>query len=237
MSLRLVKRCSVQTSMFLVLILQNVEFCRSLNVHVSSMVEGEGFHRYLIYQIDFDNFIDGCNIALHLNLPSSLYTNINELNDLKRLGVTTACSVGETDTELFMEKAKSQNVTICSPLIGVKSVLKLPVHQRYQYPNENNMYTTVTLPKPNLLLGCKERIREFRVSKIDLCSPCIEVVPKWREIPYVWDTEDVAWKIPVGNLSMLTTVTYITLLLTILCTMFLIRTIWKSVLCTHKKTE
>lgn len=84
-----------------------------------------------------------------------------------------------------MENAKSQAVTICSLLVDTQSTLKFPIHQRYQYPSENNTYMTITLPKPKLLLGCKERIKELRVSKIDLCSPCVEIVPKWREILYI----------------------------------------------------
>lgn len=174
---------------------------------------------------------------MYLELPPSLYTNINELNDLSRLGVTTACSTGETNVELFMENAKSQAVTICSLLVDTQSTLKFPIHQRYQYPSENNTYMTITLPKPKLLLGCKERIKELRVSKIDLCSPCVEIVPKWREILYIMDTEDVVWAIPVGNLYMSTIVTHITLSLTTLCTLFLIYRIWKAVPSTHEKNE
>lgn len=79
----------------------------------------------------------------------------------------------------------SQNVTTCLPLIGTNSTFKLPIHQRYQYATESNGYITIALPEPRLLLGCKERIKEYRPSKIDLCSPCVELVPKWREISYI----------------------------------------------------
>ncbi|XP_054014855.1 phosphatidylinositol-glycan biosynthesis class X protein [Hylaeus anthracinus] len=237
MTVNYFKLCLVQISVFLAVISQNIKLGQCVNAHVSLTVEGEGFHRYLIYQINLDNLVDGCNMALHLKLPPTLYTDINELNDLGRLGVTTACSIGETNVELFMEKANSQNVTICSPVIGNKSTLMFPIHKRYQYPSENNTYMTITLPKPNLLLGCKERIRKYRISKIDLCSSCAEVVPKWREITYILEKENTSWSIPVGNLRMLTTVTYITLLLTILCTMFLMRTVWKAVPSTHEKQE
>ncbi|OAD59362.1 hypothetical protein WN48_09193 [Eufriesea mexicana] len=150
--------------------------------------------------------------------------------------LTTACSVGETDIELFTEKAGIQNVTICSHLTSIESTLKLPIHQRYQYANENNRYINITLPKPKLLLGCKERIKEYRVSKIDLCSPCVEIIPKWREIPYIMNIENL-WTTPVGEASMLRVVTYITLILTTLCTVLLMQTIWNSIPKQHLKRD
>ena len=85
----------------------------------------------------------------------------------------------------------SQNITICSSSIGTKTTLKLPIHQRYLYVNENSSHSTVTLQKPSLLLGCKKRIREHRTSKIDLCSPCVQLVSKWREIPYKVHSESI----------------------------------------------
>ncbi|XP_076684404.1 uncharacterized protein LOC143377224 isoform X2 [Andrena cerasifolii] len=191
---------------------------------------------YLTYQVDFDDYVDGCYIALFLRLPSSLYANINELNDLSRLGINTACAIGETDVELFTDKAASQNITICSSLIGTKTTLKLPIHQRYLYVNENSSHSPVTLQKPSLLLGCKKRIREHRTSKIDLCSPCVQLVSKWREIPYK-DIEDIVWTIPVGNSSMVPVATYVTLLITILFTIFILQTIRKSIPKPNKKRQ
>lgn len=114
--------------------------------------------------------------------------------------------------------------------------MKLPVHQRYQYASSINRYMNITLPKPKLLIGCKKRINEYRVSKIDLCSPCVELVPKWREIPYVMYTKHV-WTVPVGDTTTLSAVTYITLLLTILCTIYLMRTIWRPMPRQHQKEE
>ncbi|XP_076245187.1 GPI alpha-1,4-mannosyltransferase I, stabilizing subunit [Calliopsis andreniformis] len=236
MTLNRVKYYFIQVNTFLAIFFQNV-ICKGLDTHLSLDVEGEGFHRYLIYRVNFDNFIDQCHVALFLKLPSSLYANINELNDLRRLGISTACFFGETDVELFAHKAMSQNVTICSPLISTNFTLKLPIHQRYQYASKNSSYMTIILPKPILLLGCKDRIKEYRISKIDLCSPCAEVVTKWREIPYIMDTKDVVWTIPVGNSSLLSTVICTTILATILLTIFLMKTIWKSTPKMDKKRQ
>lgn len=62
--------------------------------------------------------------------------------------------------------------------------LSVPIHQRYHAPLEDKNYINVTLPKAKLLLGCKQRLRNFPVSKIDLCSPCVDLSIKWREITY-----------------------------------------------------
>lgn len=117
-------------------------------------------------------------------------------------------------------------------------------------------------------MGCRKRLKEYRISKIDLCSPCVDIVPKWREIPYLILNNNVCckniknisylynfinrkllefliflqdmeneWTIPIGETTMLPLVTYTTLLLTILCTVFLIHTIWKSMPKQHLKRE
>lgn len=230
-----VKQSFIQISLFYILILKIVVSCDKLDARVSLKVQGTGFHRDLIYQVHVDQFIEECYIAIYLQLPSALYANVNELTNLRRLGSSTVCVNGETDIELFAEEAQTQTVTICSSLIRTGSALKVPIHQRYQHANDSNKYMNITLPNPKLLLGCKERIKDYRVSKLDLCSPCVEIVPKWREIPYIMDKEDV-WTIPVGETTMLLIVTSTTFSLTILCTVYLIQTIWKS-MSKHSKIQ
>lgn len=115
---------------------------------------------------------------------------------------STACSSGETNVELFTEKAQIQNISICSHLTNVKSTLKLPVHQRYRYAGVNDKYINISLPDPKLLLGCRKRLKEYRISKIDLCSPCVDIVPKWREIPYLILNNNVCCK-NIKNISYL----------------------------------
>lgn len=231
------KQYFAYSNLLIILILQNVVICQELNAEISLTTKGEGFHRFLMYEINFNNLIDDCHIALYLRLPPALYTSIDELNDVKQLGSSTMCAAGETNVELFMEKADFQHVTICSPLTNKKFHFNFPIHQRYQYASDANEYANVTLPKPNLLLGCKHRIKEYRISTIDLCSPCVEVANKWREIPYVMDSENVTWTIPVGNSSILTTVTYTTLVSTFLGSLVLMRTICRSAFVRYKKEE
>jgi len=129
--------------------------------------------------------------------------------------------MGETDIELFMEKAGQQNVTACTSVNRTKNqswfTLSIPVHQRYQYAHETDDYVNVTLPMPKLLLGCRERIKEYRVSKTNLCEPCVNQAIKWREIPYhMLSNHDYIWPIPVGNTSISLCVTCVTLSITII---------------------
>ncbi|XP_076228629.1 uncharacterized protein LOC116426132 [Nomia melanderi] len=235
MTLNNSKHYFVCSNLLIILVSQSMVICERFDAHISLTTKGEGFHRFLIYEINLDVLINDSYIALYLQLPSTLYSSVDELNDLRRLGINTICSAGETNVELFMERAQFQNITICSALSNKKFLFKFPVHLRYQYANDINTYMNIIIPKPKLLLGCKKRIKEYRVSTIDLCSPCVEIINKWREIPYIMDTQNVIWIIPIGNSSLLTAVTCVTLLSTILCTMFLLQTICKSVLITHKK--
>ncbi|KAF7379400.1 hypothetical protein HZH66_014771 [Vespula vulgaris] len=199
-------------------------------------VDGSGFHRNFTYHIKLNNFTtNNCYISLHFVLPSALYVNINELADLRRVDKINVCSVGEKNIELFMENANSQNITFCSLINNGTCIASLPIHQRYQYPKENGDYENIILKKPILLIGCKQRIKEYRVSKIDLCPLCANMMIKWREIPYVIDEIDYIWTVPIGNTSFLPCVTCITLLTTIIGTVFLMGTIWKTMSKEHLK--
>ncbi|XP_029053693.1 uncharacterized protein LOC114881164 isoform X1 [Osmia bicornis bicornis] len=235
MTLSRIQKYFVKINLVCFTILQTT-ICETINANVESRIEGEGFHRSLKYQINFDNQILGCYVSIYLELPSGLYVNVNELSNLRSLRVNTACLIGETNIDMFSEKAEIQKVTVCSFLNDIQCIMKLPVHQRYQYASKNNRYVNITLPKPKLLLGCRKRIKEYRISKIDLCSPCTKLIPKWREIPYIMHTEHV-WIIPAGDTMILPTVTYTTLLLTILCTIYLMQTILKSMSKQHQKKE
>ncbi|KAI4481747.1 hypothetical protein M0804_009268 [Polistes exclamans] len=211
----------------ILLLFQYVSVSGDITAHVGLQVDGSGFHRIFTYRIDVDNLIwKDCYASLHFLLPSALYVNINELAELRRNDKTTICSVGETDTELFMENANSQNVTLCSRIDDGSCVMSLPIHQRYQYPKENGDYENVVLEKPSLLLGCKQRIREYRISKINLCPLCAGMMVKWRELPYANDEIDYIWTIPIGNVSLFSYITYITLTTTIIGTVFIMNTIW-----------
>ncbi|XP_051154493.1 phosphatidylinositol-glycan biosynthesis class X protein, partial [Leptopilina boulardi] len=162
-----------------------ITFISALNAEVKLDLPNGGFHRTLKYDINIKNFeMNNCHVALYFEFPSSFYVNVDEISKLVRRGQLTACSIGEFNVELFAENAGTQNVTVCSRLIGSNVILTLPLHQRYHEPREGGGYIEIKLPKPKLLIGCEERIKEHRVSKVELCSPCSELVDKWREISY-----------------------------------------------------
>lgn len=151
---------------------------------------------------------------------------------------STVCSVGETDVELFMEKARSQNVTVCGPVNLASSVLRIPIHQRYQYARKNGGYVNVILHKPKVLLGCKDRVKNHRVSKINLCEPCVNLAVKWRNIPYnMTIKQDNTWLIPVGDSSLLPLISCVTLLITIIGAIFVARAIWMNASKKQKKKD
>lgn len=46
-------------------------------------------YRDLMYQVHVDQFIEECYVAIYLQLPSALYANVNELTNLRRLGIVS----------------------------------------------------------------------------------------------------------------------------------------------------
>ncbi|KAL0113299.1 hypothetical protein PUN28_012451 [Cardiocondyla obscurior] len=200
----------------LLLCTQSVQICMGVKAEIDLDVEGNGFHRTLIYRIHFKNLTQNdCQVAIYMELPSALYVNTDEIAEMRRQGTNTICSTGETNVELFAENAAQQNVTSCSSINSSLSNLIIPIHQRYRYAVETGGYVNITLPKPKLLLGCQKRVRDHRVSKIDLCEPCVSLMVKWREIPYhISNNFEYVWPIPVGNSSLSLFITCITLLTT-----------------------
>ncbi|KAK2581047.1 hypothetical protein KPH14_006090 [Odynerus spinipes] len=225
----LIARCYLRNFIYIYALFQFFPLSTGIDARVEFYVDGSGFHRNFIYNIKLNNFTEeNCHAALYHELPSALYVNINELADLIRVEKIKVCSMGETDVESFMENAKSQNVTVCARLQNNSCIMTLPIHQRYLYPKENGAYEDIILKKPNLLISCKKRIRDYRVSKLDLCPLCASLALKWREIPYTTDDMDYIWTVPVGNTLLLPVVTFVTLLTSIVGTIFLLKTIWNA---------
>ncbi|KAJ8679907.1 hypothetical protein QAD02_015694 [Eretmocerus hayati] len=209
---------SITSTIFLVLISSSgFLIISAFNASVSTKVEGDGFHRIVKYYVDTGGFKnDSCHISVFVSLPISLYVNVDELADLRRLHESNVCSEGEVDVELFAEKARYQNFTICTRLRSTKTVLSVPVHQRYRFATTKGHAYVVKLFKPKLLLGCKDRITNLRVSKYKICKPCLAYAKKWREVPYQWKGDgNFTWIVPVGNANRKFEVTLITLFITI----------------------
>lgn len=151
---------------------------------------------------------------------------------------STICSIGETDIELFAEKAGRQNVTACASVSSSSSNLMIPLHQRYRYAHETGGYVEAIVPEPKVLLGCRERIRNHRVSKTDLCEPCVSLAVKWREIPHrMLNDRAYVWPIPVGDSSLSTFVTCITLLATVIGGIFIAHAIRTNISKNHPKED
>ncbi|CAK9796262.1 hypothetical protein ANTQUA_LOCUS693 [Anthophora quadrimaculata] len=73
------------------------------------------------------------------------------------------------------------------------------------------------------------------MNSADLC------VTLWERICLIFiffgqDVEDI-WTTPVGDITMVSLVSYVTLIITTLCTIFLVQTIGKSVPRQHPKRE
>lgn len=148
--------------------------------------------------------------------------------------------MGETDVELFAEKAKRQNVTTCGHVSRSSSscMLTIPVHQRYQYARETGSYVGVLLPEPQLFLGCRGRIKDHRISKMDLCEPCVSLTTKWRQIPYHMSrNRDYVWSIPIGDSSLSMLVTFVTLSATIVGAIFIAHAIRTNAPNNHRKED
>lgn len=60
---------------------------------------------------------------------------------------------------------------------------------------------------------------------------------KWRKIPYTVLNNDYKWSIPVGNSSLLTLITYLTLILTVVSAVLIAYAIHVNVLGNNQKKD
>ncbi|KAL5289276.1 hypothetical protein ACFFRR_009440 [Megaselia abdita] len=96
-----------------------------------------GFHRELYYTIYFDYPIAGndCEFYLEQELPSSIYINTDQLENLKRLGKFNGMFPRFVDVEISTEKAEGFKVLLYGQPKITGSVI-LPIHFRYHSPGK-----------------------------------------------------------------------------------------------------
>lgn len=197
------------------------------NTHATLLrqVEREGFHLdihslvELVVDVETAPVWENCSLVLREKIPDSFYVNPDQLLDLSRSGQLYACTPDIVDVEtpqhlsnghtayLYGSFERSENL--------IYSHLKLPLHLRYQKPRHGGGYSTAAMKSPTLLIRCKSDVvcDDLPKSKAS-CFLCSKKMCDWMRIPYKTNVQNFTVSVPVGNLSHLPFVTFITYLLT-----------------------
>ncbi|KAL0916929.1 hypothetical protein M5K25_014483 [Dendrobium thyrsiflorum] len=181
---------------------------------------GEGSHRQLVTTMEFyhhpkfTHFVNehSCEAIVIEYLPIGVFSDPFELQRLVDREVFLSASVfGDTNLEL---PSALSNISVVEIHINVKTdsqkiVVQLPLHSRYP-PLSSSDYINITIGKPHLFIRCKPKI-----SRTVACS--------WTLIDLgVLFGNNVTWRIPCGNAVQKTTVTTITFLSAIFCSLFIV---------------
>ncbi|KAI8118959.1 hypothetical protein FF38_10221 [Lucilia cuprina] len=182
-----------------------------------------GFHRYLIYTVQFDYPLAGkeCEYVLKQHLPASVYVSVDQLDDLKRLKKLDAIYPSFVDIEKPTEQSKPFEVFL-KGVPKITDTITLPIHFRYHAPNDESSSVSVDIKTPTMFINCPKHEQNLLENELHIepntlyCldekvpyikeSTSHQTLAKWNE-PCNWKYVKVDVKIksplraeiPVGN--------------------------------------
>ncbi|XP_056095006.1 phosphatidylinositol-glycan biosynthesis class X protein [Rhinichthys klamathensis goyatoka] len=210
------------------------EFLESLSM--SMKITKAGFHRDLLYTVEWGEVDHDVKALLVQKLPSGVYMDEYQLETLRHdTGLEVLL---DSKVDLEAPEYLSTGFTALVFLSG-KHEATVPVHGRYHRPSDSGQErVTVELESPRLLVRSDQcdTLRAVSPPHEATEAPCAvsnHSVCSWLEIRRLQnsnnlrqDTGSVSLEIPVGDSSMILSVCVGTVLTTALSCVFLLRSIW-----------
>ncbi|XP_039540307.1 phosphatidylinositol-glycan biosynthesis class X protein isoform X2 [Pimephales promelas] len=204
------------------------EFLESLSM--SMKITKAGFHRDLLYTVEWGEVDHDVKALLVQKLPSGVYMDEYQLETLRH---DTGLEV-RLDSKVDLEAPEylSTGFTALVFLSG-KHEATVPVHGRYHRPADSGVErVTVELESPRLLVRSDKcetprAVSPHHEATEAPCDVSNHSVCSWLEIRRLQDTGSVSLEIPVGDSSMMLSVCVGTLLTAALSCVFLLRSIWR----------
>ncbi|KAI5626575.1 phosphatidylinositol-glycan biosynthesis class X protein precursor [Silurus asotus] len=199
------------------------------SVVMSMKITKQGFHRDLVYEVRHEPRSRPVKALLLHRLPSGVYMDQYQLADLREemgLQVLLDSSL-DLESPAHISSAFSALVFLSPPEPLQAAV---PVHGRYHRASSSGGWEHVIIDPPKLLLrpehcdtvdpGLPHRLVDApcTIHNQSLCS--------WLEI-HGLQVSKVSLELPVGDSSLTIPVCAVTTLVSLLCSAFLFRAIWK----------
>ncbi|KAK9506740.1 hypothetical protein O3M35_008617 [Rhynocoris fuscipes] len=191
---------------------------------LSWSLENKGFHRNIRYKLEIqdNNTCKEYQTIIKQVIPSSLYVNKDQLEDLSRLGKVTAIVNDFIDIEQPEDVSTSHDVLLFGSFeetaqYTVSSNIYLPVHLRYHLPQVGGGFRSTILPLPKVYVKPCE-FSSNSTSKDVTMLPCSADSIKsclYHLLPYKINDDTLEVLIPVGNSDHYDIVLIITHLITI----------------------
>ncbi|XP_059061483.1 phosphatidylinositol-glycan biosynthesis class X protein [Achroia grisella] len=181
-----------------------------LDVKVEQVIHNEGFHRNITYRIVFtEDYEDrwsyrDCVLGLEQTLPAGVYTNPDELGDLRRINRLNAIPKNRINVELPTEQSEPNVVYIMDNVRDSQVYMWLPVHARYHQAVPGGSMARNEIGAPKLYLRCPDQRLDLckkavASSMTFLCNGSSKEKCIWKSIPFTMMTDMIVWDVPVGN--------------------------------------
>ncbi|XP_062868939.1 phosphatidylinositol-glycan biosynthesis class X protein isoform X2 [Trichomycterus rosablanca] len=189
----------------------------------------KGFHRDLQYEVQHDPPSHPVKALLVHRLPRGVYMDRYQIADLNKDTGLQALLDSPVDLESPAHLSSSFSALVFLSTPGPLQAT-VPVHGRYHRPSNTGGWEHVTIEPPRLLLrqescGTLDPSLSHSVVK----APCTfqnESVCSWLEI-HGLQVSRVIFEIPVGDSSLTNQVCVVTLLVTMLCCIYICKALWK----------
>lgn len=215
--------------------LNDCSFLEQVNADVSVTLQKAGFHRELVTTVRLDKHGLPANVLLVYNFPKDIYVDpyqIESLGDQRNWQMLLDSAI---DLEMPAHKS-SEFHTYLYPLIEEPAAeqikVTIPIHGRYQKPSfDENLFHTVVIPPPDLLLRPAKKCAELNnVDSLSLVdAPCTAnnlSTCQWIKVHHKQLPGPVSVELPVGDATLIVSVSAGTLLVTIICCVALSITAW-----------
>lgn len=207
--------------------------CRS-EVTITRELKNEGFHRELVTNIDIYSSSETypCFLLLVEYLPNTVYVDSDQILGLKdKTGLlsflNTSVNIEVTSnsekaipfkTYIFPSQQETPKVT---------RKVELPVHLRYQAPNNGGGYKHVNIGQPTLFQRCSKDNSEPGSQKFDFpCSVEDKKSCKWTKLDATVTPITLTADVPLGNTDFGLYVSVVSFALVYGATFFIAKTIY-----------
>ncbi|XP_044758465.1 phosphatidylinositol-glycan biosynthesis class X protein-like [Coccinella septempunctata] len=220
---------NIKHSIFIVLLFKTIgqliasdTDCLSFDVLLTQTIDNTGFHREFKWLLEITKPVRDviseykCSFIVQIDMPQGAFVNPDQLSDLQRMGILKAVIDGFVDVEQIEHEASNHTVNIFIETDDYTKVpIVLPFHLRYQRAQISGGYAKVTLPKPNLLARCSQKLKKF-CSRKSVLAPCgLNSLKKcrWMNLTYkaLFNIDEV--QVPVGDLDHYPLVSIVSLLI------------------------
>ncbi|XP_038209983.1 phosphatidylinositol-glycan biosynthesis class X protein [Zerene cesonia] len=217
--------------LYILIFLQGTDSKCNINVKLKQILQNEGFHRNMTYEITFgtndgkEMSYERCSLGLEQVLPAGVYASPDEIEDARHKTITVFKN--KVNIEAPAHESDPITVHLLGSVKDDSAFLYLPVHARYHRAVEGGGAVRVHIPPPRMYVNCgSNELEQCRTASSNNNTFCPQSDKQclWKEVP-VKVSRPLYWNIPVGNTDHYNIVMFGTAAVVVLGSIYLLREI------------